>query len=59
MRDHYPAYTYGLDDDVFIKTQGDVLVGQVWPNDAAYPDWFNPKTSPWYNKELTYLWGSI
>ena len=44
----YPAFTEGLEDDIFIKINGKTLTGQVWPNDAAYPDWFNPKTTTWW-----------
>lgn len=51
----YPAYEFGKEADVFIKVNDEILVGQVWPNDAAYPDWFNNNTSKWYNQELTYL----
>lgn len=41
-------------EDIFIKDQeGKVLVGQVWAVDAAFPDFFNPKTSGWWSKWLT------
>lgn len=27
----------------------------MWPKDAAYPDWFNPKTKLWWDVQLVYL----
>lgn len=59
QKGRYVAYDLGVEDDVFIKVNGETLVGQVWPNDAAYPDWFNPKTTKWWQNELTYFWGHI
>jgi len=31
----------------------------VWPNDAAYPDWFNPKTYAWWKAELNELYKTV
>jgi alpha-glucosidase (family GH31 glycosyl hydrolase) len=43
-----------MKEDIFIKDQsGDVLVGQTWAVDTAFPDWFNAKTSNWWSKWLT------
>lgn len=44
----YPAYDDGLKDDVFLKIKNEVFIGKVWPNEAAFPDFFNPKTTPWW-----------
>jgi len=48
----YPAYDLGVEDDVFIKLNGEILIGVVWPKDAAYPDFFNPKAKTWWKEEL-------
>jgi len=46
----YTSYLTGVEQDVFIKTEsGEIFVGQVWPVDAAYPDFFNPNTTTWWN----------
>ena len=56
----YPAYDRGKQDDIFIKiADKGTLIGEVWPNDAAYPDFFNPKAVTWWKDELTHLWGAI
>ncbi|XP_071510130.1 lysosomal alpha-glucosidase-like isoform X1 [Diadema antillarum] len=45
----YPPYDTGITDNVFIKTEdGKVFIGQVWPGDTAFPDWFHPNTSSWW-----------
>lgn len=45
----YEAYTDGKDKDVFIKNQaGEILAGQVWPDDAAFPDFFGENTESWW-----------
>lgn len=31
------------------------LIGQVWPNDAVFPDWFNPKTQGVWSAGLDVL----
>jgi alpha-glucosidase (family GH31 glycosyl hydrolase) len=47
---NYAAYDEGIKDDVFLKINNEVFIGKVWPNDAAFPDFFNPKTAPWWQK---------
>jgi len=45
----YSAYDDGVSKDVFIKNQdGSIFTGQVWPDDAAFPDFFNPDTKKWW-----------
>jgi alpha-glucosidase (family GH31 glycosyl hydrolase) len=49
----YPAYNDGIAQDVFIKAPaGDPFIGRVWPNDAVYPDFFNPNTTGWWGAAL-------
>lgn len=49
---NYTSFDLGVEEDVFIKVNGEIFVGQVWPKDAAYPDFFNPKTHDWWKTEL-------
>lgn len=45
----YKPYDDGIKEDIFIKdSEGDVLVGQVWPGETVYPDFFNPKTKDYW-----------
>lgn len=50
----YTAYNDGVKEDVFIKTSaGEIATGQVWPDDAAFPDFFQKSTPGWWGKWLT------
>ena len=52
----YHAYDTAADKDVFIKDyKGEVFSAQVWPVDAAFPDFFQDKTKAWWKDMLTYL----
>jgi alpha-glucosidase (family GH31 glycosyl hydrolase) len=31
-----------------MKINGEIFIGQVWPNDAAYPDYFATNTVEWW-----------
>lgn len=44
----YETYDSGIENDIFVKLNKEVLVGKVWPKDAAYPDFMNPKTPAWW-----------
>ena len=56
----YKAYEDGVAQGVFIKTdKGEVLIGAVWPDDAAFPDWFNTNTTEWWHDQLTAMHGII
>lgn len=49
----YNAYTDGVEKDVFIKTKkGEILTGQVWPDDAAFPDFFAKNTTNFWKHWL-------
>lgn len=36
-----------------MKTGGEVLIGKVWPNEAAYPDWSAPSSEAYWGAQLT------
>jgi alpha-glucosidase (family GH31 glycosyl hydrolase) len=43
----------GKEKDVFIKTKdGDILTGNVWPIQAAFPDFFKKETNQWWIDSL-------
>ena len=48
----YKSFDSGYKDNIFIKINGNntnnTFVGVVWPKDAAYPDFFNPKAKDWW-----------
>mmetsp|Transcript_5178 Transcript_5178/g.5145 ORF Transcript_5178/g.5145 Transcript_5178/m.5145 type:complete len:559 (+) Transcript_5178:973-2649(+) len=51
----YSVYTSGIASNVFIQSayvQNTPTVGQVWPGNSVYPDWFNPATSTWWLNQL-------
>lgn len=46
---NYSAYSDGLENDVFLKaSNGMDFVGQVWPGDSVFPDFFKPATVTWW-----------
>jgi len=46
----YEAYTDGVSKDIFVKAPVDdeIFTGQVWPNDASFPDFFADGASDWW-----------
>ncbi|CAL8092214.1 unnamed protein product [Calicophoron daubneyi] len=63
----YTPYTEGRKLDLFIKDNrtGKPLIGEVWPGETVYPDFFHPKARQWmladatrYHKEVPFdgLW---
>uniref|UniRef100_H9GHK5 P-type domain-containing protein n=1 Tax=Anolis carolinensis TaxID=28377 RepID=H9GHK5_ANOCA len=49
----YWPYDEGLKRGVFINnTQGEPLIGKVWPGLTAYPDFSNPDTHQWWLENL-------
>lgn len=51
----YPAFQEAEEKGLFVKINDETLVGKVWPNDAAYPDYFHPDTTAWLHKNLDSL----
>ena len=51
--ENYPVYNDGVTQDIFVKATNEkdapIFTGQVWPVDAAFPDWFNNKTSAFWS----------
>ena len=52
----YDMYDEGMEQGYFAKTQeGDTYVNAVWPGDAVYPDFGNPKVRQWWGEKQKYL----
>jgi len=51
--DDYPAYTDGLDYDLYIKDiSGNNYLGQVWPGPVYFPDFTHPKAQDYWTAQL-------
>ncbi|XP_051856102.1 lysosomal alpha-glucosidase-like [Antechinus flavipes] len=49
----YTPYDEGLKKGIFINnTNGQPLIGQVWPGLTAFPDFSNPETHQWWLENL-------
>ncbi len=49
----YPPFNRGVEDDVFLlRENGSVWKGVVWPGVTAFPDWFAPNVSNYWNNEF-------
>lgn len=52
----YPVYDEGMREGFFAKTpEGETYVNAVWPGDAVYPDYGNPKVRSWWGEKQKYL----
>lgn len=53
MKTGYKTYDDGVSGKNFIMTEnGEVLAGSVWPDDAAFPDFFANGTTEWWKSNL-------
>jgi len=51
----YSAFTDGKSQDVFIHANTDnqdIFIGEVWPNEAAYVDFFKSAAATWWKTQL-------
>ena len=52
----YAVYEEGVEKGYFAKTpQGEVYINAVWPGDAAFPDFGNPKVQKWWGENQKFL----
>lgn len=55
VEDGYDMYEEGIKNDYFVKTpDGDTYVNAVWPGDAVFPDFGNPKVRSWWGRHLQF-----
>ncbi|MEZ5429253.1 MAG: glycoside hydrolase family 31 protein [Pyrinomonadaceae bacterium] len=46
---NYDVYQDGVKNDIFVKNpDGSILVRRVWPGDAVFPDFTDPKARQWF-----------
>lgn len=54
--DGYDIYEEGIRNGYFAKTpKGDTYINAVWPGDAAFPDFGNPKVRSWWGEHQKFL----
>lgn len=52
----YYVYEEGMEEGFFAKTpEGEIYVNEVWPGDAVYPDFGNPKVRTWWGEKQKFL----
>lgn len=52
----YYVYDEGIRNGYFAKTpEGQVYINAVWPGDAAFPDFGNPKVREWWGEKQEFL----
>ncbi|MBB6099389.1 alpha-glucosidase [Deinobacterium chartae] len=48
----YPVYEEALEAEYLVRTdRGDVLVGEVWPDPAVFPDFTRPEVRAWWGRQ--------
>jgi alpha-glucosidase len=48
----YETFNRGLKADIYIKRNGTNYLGQVWPGQVYFPDFFNPNSQKWWSEEV-------
>ena len=57
---NYWVYQAGLQRDVFCRrTNGDLMVGPVWPQECVFPDFTNPKVRTWWGELYESLYREV
>lgn len=48
----YQTFIRGRDEGIFLYKNGTIYKGVVWPGVTSFPDWFNPNTQSYWNREF-------
>ncbi|XP_031480737.1 probable alpha-glucosidase Os06g0675700 [Nymphaea colorata] len=48
----YKSYVRGLEADIYIKRNGQPYLAQVWPGPVNFPDFMNPASLPYWQREI-------
>lgn len=52
----YDVYEEGVEQNYFARTpEGEIYVNEVWPGDAVYPDFGDPKVRRWWGEKQKFL----
>lgn len=52
----YAVYEEGVRENYFVKTpEGEVYINEVWPGEAAFPDFGNPAVREWWGEKQQFL----
>ena len=52
VNDSYGTYSRGISDGIFLRRNGTDYLGQVWPGDVYFPDFFHPNASNYWLEEI-------
>ena len=53
---NYTLFEDGMNNNAFIKAPNDeILIGSVWPNEAAFVDWYAPYATTFWQNGLDHL----
>ncbi|KAI0179275.1 glycoside hydrolase family 31 protein [Hypoxylon sp. FL1284] len=53
-QDFPSSFQRGVEDNIFLlRANGSVWKGVVWPGVTAFPDWFSPNVSDYWNNEFS------
>ncbi|KFZ65954.1 Maltase-glucoamylase, intestinal, partial [Podiceps cristatus] len=57
---NYPAFTRGLEKDVFIKwpNSNDIIYAKLYRAYVAFPDFFRNSTTEWWTREITEVYAN-